>query len=300
MDRDSPLLGITLMLGFCILAPLADATAKLIGAAIPLGQLVLVRFAIQALILWPLFRRGGHRLSLPPRLFGRILWRTLLQVAGIATMVFALRHLPLADAIAIAYVMPFFMLLLGRFVLQEQVGSRRLVACIVGFAGTLMVVQPAFAQLGWVALLPLLVAVEFALFILVTRQISREIAPIPLQAITGLLGTALLFPVILLAEGSGIAELDPVEPTLREGLLLVALGILGTLSHLLMTWALRFAPAATLAPMQYLEIPFGALFGWLIFAQFPNGLALAGICVVMLSGLYIIWRERMASRAPAR
>ena len=288
------------MLGFCVLAPLGDAIAKLIGSAIPLGQLVLIRFAIQALILWPLYRRSGKPVALPPRLFWRILWRSLLLVAGIATMVLALRYLPLADAIAIAYVMPFIMLLLGRFVLHEQVGRRRLAACVVGFTGTLMVVQPAFVQIGWVALLPLLVAVEFALFVLVTLQLAHEIDPIPLQAITGVVGTVLLLSVIVLAEGSGIAELDPVAPSLREGVLLVTLGVLGTVSHLLMTWALRFAPASTLAPVQYLEIPAAALIGWLIFAQFPNGLALIGICVVMLSGLYIIMRERKLSRDPTQ
>jgi drug/metabolite transporter (DMT)-like permease len=70
----------------------------------------------------------------------------------------ALRHLPLADAIAIAFVMPFLLLLLGRTVLGETVGPRRLAACAVGFAGTLLVIQPSFAAVGWAALLPLGVA----------------------------------------------------------------------------------------------------------------------------------------------
>lgn len=68
------------------------------------------------------------------------------------------------------------------------------------------------------------------------------------------------------------------------------IGVLGTLAHLLMTWSLKFAPSATLAPMQYLEIPFATLIGWLIFSDFPNGLALAGIAVTMASGLYVIYR----------
>jgi hypothetical protein len=67
----------------------------------------------------------------------------------------SLRYLPLADAVAIAFVMPFIMLLLGWFYLGEEVGPRRFGACIVGFIGTLMVVQPSFAEVGWPALLPL-------------------------------------------------------------------------------------------------------------------------------------------------
>ena len=64
-------------------------------------------------------------------------------------MFLSLRFLPLADAVAIAFVMPFIMLLLGKFVLDEEVGSRRLIACVVGFIGTLLVMQPSFAEVGW-------------------------------------------------------------------------------------------------------------------------------------------------------
>jgi drug/metabolite transporter (DMT)-like permease len=76
-------------------------------------------------------------------------------MTGIALMFASLRYLPLADAVAIAFVMPFIMLLLGWFYLGEEVGPRRLGACAVGFIGTLMVVQPSFAEVGWPALLPL-------------------------------------------------------------------------------------------------------------------------------------------------
>lgn len=300
MTRDAPLLGIALMLGFCVLAPLPDAMAKLIGDAVPLGQLLLVRFAVQALLLWPIYRRGKQRVSLSPRLLGLLTWRTVLQIAGFGTLVFSLRYLPLADAIAIAYVMPFFMLLLGWLVLKEQVGPRRVAACVVGFGGTLLVVQPSFAAVGGWALLPLLVAVFFSLFMLVTRQISREIDPIPLQAITGVIGTALLFPIVVYADGTGWAELDPIAPAWRETVLLVLVGLFATASHLMIAGSLRFAPAATVAPMQYLEIPFATFYGWVFFAQFPNGLALAGIVVVMSAGLYIIWRERTAQLSSTR
>ena len=152
---------------------------------------------------------------------------------------------------------------------------------------------------GW-ALLPLLVAVFFSLFMLVTRQISREIDPIPLQAITGVIGTALLFPIVVYADGTGWAELDPIAPAWRETVLLVLVGLFATASHLMIAGSLRFAPAATVAPMQYLEIPFATFYGWVFFAQFPNGLALAGIVVVMSAGLYIIWRERTAQLSSTR
>ena len=90
--------------------------------------------------------------------------------------------------------MPFILLLLGRFVLGEEVGPHRLAACAVGFVGTLMVVQPSFAAVGAPALLPLLVAVLFSLFMLVTRRIARDADPVVLQAASGLVATAILAP----------------------------------------------------------------------------------------------------------
>ena len=63
-----------------------------------------------------------------------------------------------------------------------------------------------------------------------------------------------------------------------------------------MTWSLRFAPSATLAPMQYLEIPVAALVGWLVFRDFPDGLALFGISITISAGLYILFREQKISR----
>jgi len=81
--------------------------------------------------------------------------------------------------------------------------------------------------------------------------------------------------------------------------LLTAMGITGTAAHLMMTWSLRLAPSATLAPMQYLEIPFGTLLGWLIFGDLPDGLAAVGILVTISAGLYIILRERrLQQQAP--
>ena len=94
--------------------------------------------------------------------------RTLLHMSGIAAKFISLRYLPLADAIAIAFVMPFIMLLLDKYLLYERVGNHRLGASVIGFIGTLLVIQPNFAEVGAPALLPLFVAIVFALFTLVT------------------------------------------------------------------------------------------------------------------------------------
>ena len=297
MTQDRPVFGIILMLGFCVLAPLGDSIAKLLGETMPVGVLVFIRFAVQALLLIPLVALTGR----PWRMRGRILRltfiRTVLHILGIAAMFSALQFLPLADAVAIAFVMPFIMLLLGRYVLGEEVGLRRLIACLVGFIGTLLVIQPSFVQVGAAALLPLVVAVVFSLFMLVTRQIAKETDPIALQAVSGVMATVLLLPVLALGTLGDAWAMSFIVPPSESHLLLIGIGVLGTVAHLFMTWSLRYAPSATLAPMQYLEIPVATLFGWLIFQDLPNGLAAAGIAITVAAGLYVILRERASARS---
>lgn len=296
MHQDRPILGIALMLGFCVIAPMGDAVAKLLGDTVPLGQVVLIRFAIQAVLLIPFVWMTGRLWRMRGRVMRLTFLRTILHIIGIGAMFTALRYLPLADAVAIAFVMPFFMLLLGRFVLQEEVGSRRLIACIVGFFGTLLVVQPSFASVGWPALLPVFVAANFSVFMLITRQIAKETDPIGLQAVSGVMATAVMIPLLLLGSLFNLAPMQSMAPNPFEWTLLISIGLLGTTAHLLMTWALRYAPSATLAPMQYLEIPFATVIGLLVFRDLPNPLATAGIMITMGAGLYIIMRERATAQ----
>ncbi len=292
-----PLLGIALMLGFCLLAPPlgGDGIAKLLGSSVALVTLVTARFAIQAAILVPLCVATGRSLRMTRRDLRLTAWRTALHIAGIACMFTALKFLPIADAVAIAFVMPFIMLLLGKYVLGEVVGPHRLggAATVGGFLGTLLVVQPNFLEVGGAAaLLPMAVALIFALFMLVTRQMARDVDPVALQAISGLMGTLALLPPLLL-----MVPETPMPPA-ASWALIGTLGVVGTLAHLLMTWSLRYAPpAATLAPpMQYLEIPpFATAIGWLMFRDLPNGLATLGILITIGAGLYVIARERQAS-----
>ncbi|MBF9034008.1 EamA family transporter [Rhodobacterales bacterium HKCCE2091] len=294
---DRPLLGILLMLGFCCVIPFSDALAKLLGGQVPLLQLILVRYVAQAGLFLPLALMMGTVLFPSRRATLLVFIRGILQILGIGTMFTALRLLPLADAVAIAFVMPFIMLILGKYVLGEEVGPRRLSACAVGFCGTLMVVQPSFVEVGAAAFLPLAVALIFAVFMLVTRLIAKEVAPAAMQAGSALLGLPVLLPLLLLDIPGDPSPTALVAVPPGTAALLVALGITGAVGHLMMTASLRFAPSATLAPMQYLEIPMATLIGWLIFRELPDGLALAGIALTIASGLYIVARERGLSRA---
>ncbi|MDG1532482.1 MAG: DMT family transporter [Paracoccaceae bacterium] len=296
MTQDRPLLGIALMTGFCVLAPIGDALAKLLVVGIPLLQLLLARFVIQAVILLPIVAGTRQSFRMSKRIFWLMALRTGLHILGIAMMFGSLRFLPLADAVAIAFVMPFIMLLLGKYVLGEQVGRFRLMACVVGFGGTLLVIQPSFADVGAPALLPLGVAVVFALFMLVTRQVAKDIGAIHLQAVSGVLASIALGVLAYFTFDGSVYDLTLVWPNTKTTLLLLLIGAVGTCAHLLMTWSLRYAPSATLAPMQYIEIPVATFVGWLLFSDLPNGLAAIGITITVIAGLTVIFREQMLAK----
>ncbi len=284
------------MTGFCVLAPLGDGMAKLLSETVSLGALLFVRFAAQAVFLGPVVWALKLNWRMPSHIFKLVVVRTILHIMGIGLMFSALRYLPLADAIAIAFVMPFIMLLLGRLVLNEEIGSRRLIACFVGFIGTLFVIQPSFTAVGYAALLPLGVALVFALFMLVTRQIAKVTDPIALQAVSGSLASLILLPALMFGQFNDIADLTLQIPNLTTAWLMLAIGAVGTIAHLLMTWSLRYAPSATLAPMQYLEIPFATIIGFALFGDFPNGLSALGIAITVAAGLYVIYREQAIAR----
>ncbi|MDG1288391.1 MAG: DMT family transporter [Lentibacter sp.] len=296
MFDDKPLLGILLMLGFCIVAPLGDAVAKLIGQSVALGPMLLLRFAVQVVLLAPFIVLSLRPWRLSPRVLGFCALRTGLHMAGIGLMFTALRHMPLADAIAIVFVLPFLNLFLGRVLLNETVGAARLFACIVGFTGTLFVIQPSFAAVGRYALLPLLVALLFSGFMLITRHISQETDPIGLQFISGLMATAFMLPLFVLGSAAELGDLTWATPNSLEWGLLLAVGALGTLAHLLMTWSLRYAPSATVSPIQYVEIPIAALIGLLIFSDLPNALASFGMSLTIAAGLFTMFVEGTSQR----
>lgn len=297
MTQDRPLYGILLMIGFCVTIPFADGIAKLLGGTVPLVELVLVRFAAQAVLLAPVIWLTKGRFHIPRRFLGLVILRTVLHIFGIGAMFISLIFLPLADAIAIAFVMPFMMLLLGRFLLNEHVGKRRIAASIVGFFGTLLVVQPSFAVVGAPALLPLFVALVFSLFMLVTRHIAKAVEPLPLQAASGGIAVVILLAASAFGAAGDVPAFTLVLPDNTTMILLALCGAAGTLAHLMMTMSLRYAPSTTLAPMQYLEIPFATLVGWMFFRDLPNGLAALGIAITIGAGLYVIYREHRTARS---
>lgn len=294
-DRIFP--GIALMLGFCIIAPLIDVASKLAAQAVPVGTVTLGRYVVQGVLMVPVVL--AMRQSLWPR--GRALTltfaRAFVSIFATYSFVAAVQVMPIADALAIAFVEPFVILLIGRFALGEEVGPRRLGASVVGFIGALFVIQPSFSVFGPVALFPLGTAVCFALYILLTRALSRYTHPVEMQFHTALLAVLICLPLLGLGGALGFGQWRFEMPS---GIFLIwvgGVGLAATVSHMSMTYALRFAPSTLLAPLHYSEMLTATLFGYLVFGDFPDALTWIGIAIIAASGLYIIHRERITAQA---
>lgn len=294
-EPDRVPLGMALILGFCVTAPLLDVAAKLAATTIPVVEITAARFVVQAALMAPAALIGRHRLALSARLAGWVALRALCLAVSTFAFVSALTVMPIADALAIAFVEPFILLVLGALIFGDAVGPRRIGACAVGFVGAVLVIRPSFAAFGTMALWPLATALFFALYMLVTRSLSREVHPVPMQFHTALFAAVLCAPFLVFGAVSG----GPFAPVWPEGfawLWLFGVGAASALSHMLMTLALRVAPAATLAPLHYVEIVSAVLLGWAVFGDLPALVAWIGIAIIVGSGLYVVHRERVTRR----
>ena len=290
--------GVVLMLAFCLLSPLLDAFSKLATADIPVGQIAAARFLVQGALMLPLAL--AMRLSLIPARqdLPMILARALVLLMSTYCFVAGVKVMPIADALAIVFVMPFILMLMGKVIFGNPVGPRRIAASLVGFGGALLVIQPSLSHYGPAALFPLATAFLFALYEVMTQAMSGRVHPVTMQLHNAVAGSLIALPLIWAANGSGIVEMDPVWPLGWNWLWLAGVGFWAATSHLCMTFALKFAPASTLAPLHYLEIPMAVLLGYLIWGDFPNAMTWAGIVVITGSGLYIVRREQIiASQA---
>lgn len=294
-DRILP--GVVLMLVFCVLAPLLDVSAKFASATIPVAQIVTARFSLQLCLMLPVLFAMRLSPKMDLRLTGAIALRAAFLILSTYSFVAAISVMPLADALAVAFVEPFILLFLGYVLFKDAIGPRRIIASITGFIGALFVIQPSMATFGYVALWPLGTAFFFAFYMLSTRSVSARMHPVAMQVHTSWIGALMCVPVLFLADGTGWPEFDPVMPQGMAWLWLFGVGFWATVSHMCITYALKLAPASTLGPLHYFEIVMAVIFGYWFFDDFPDTLTFVGIAIIVGSGLYVIHRERLAVRA---
>lgn len=209
--------------------------------------------------------------------------RSFLVVLTAIFVVSALRTVPLADYYGITFLAPFMAALLASFFLKEKIGIHRLIAIIAGFGGVLVIAQPQFATYS----IGILYAVGAALSISVTAIVLRKIRQKQNILLFG------FFPSVFNSVVHAPLTIKHFTmPSAFDVLLFAALSVFILGGLLFISIGLRRAPAyAIVAPFQYTQIVYGITLGFLIFGDIPTQTTLTGIAIIVLSGLYLIWRE---------
>jgi len=285
--------GVIFIVSAMLILPGIDAIAKGLSGSISAGEVAWVRHVLQAAFLLPFaIWDGGLRTG--PNLWSHIARGVLMATV---TVVFfaALSVMPLADAISIFFVSPLMFTLLSAVFLGEPVGWRRISAVLVGLAGSMLIVRPSYAAFGATALLPILAAFGFALYMLLTRKLARggSVAnAIGMQFYVGVFGALALTPVLLVGPMTGLSFLAVAMPNGIEWGLLILLGAIATAGHVFVALATRRIGAGQIAPFQYVEIVGATTLGFIFFGDFPDPLTWVGVAVIVSSGLYVYYRER--------
>jgi S-adenosylmethionine uptake transporter len=277
-----------------LMAPGSHAIAKSLGDTLSAGQIAWARFAFQFLFLLPVVL-VGYRGRLPrPSLLQAV--RGLLLAVATLCFFWALTYMPLADTAAIFFVEPLLLTLISAAFLGEPIGWRRLLAVVVGFAGALIVIRPSFETVGFPALLPLMAALCFAVYLAMTRRLVRVEKALALQLWVCACSALVLSLALAIGAGTPLGVLQPAWPTSLEWGLLGSLGAISLVAHMLAILGFRLAPASILAPFQYLEILGATILGVIVFGDVPDAPTGFGIAVIVGSGLYVFRRERLAAR----
>lgn len=280
--------GIALMVASVLVAPMIDVFSKLASARMPAAEITFSRFVVQAALMLPFALARGPLFSRSIRFAAVHVVRGLILAIGMIAFVFALRHMPIADAIAIFFVEPALLTLMSGVFLRETIGWRKIAACAAGFAGSLLVIQPSFSEFGFIALMPVVTAVTVATFILLTRALAHREDPWSMQFQSSFWAIAICAAVLVVGEGTGSSIIDPVMPDTRSLVFMTCVGIVASLSGIFGAYAYRAAPASVLAPLQYLEIVSAATIAYFVFGDFPDALKWVGIVIIIASGLFII------------
>jgi len=276
-----------MLLGVAVLTA-NDALLKWMTGGYHVGQIMFCRglfvFIPLALLIW---RGGGLRSLHTDNPKGHLI-RALLVILGTFLFVSGLKHLPLTDAIAIAFAGPLFIAALAPPLLGEYVGWRRWMAVLSGFIGIVIIMRPGGGVFQWAALFPLAASLTGAFRDILTRGMSETETSVALLFYTSLgvvLASMVVSPFVW----------QPV-PFADWGWFAVNGFLIGS-AHFLMIETFRYGEAALVAPFKYSGAVWAAIFGYFIWGDIPDLGTVMGVTVVVVAGLYILHRERVRRSA---
>jgi len=252
-------------------------------------QLMFMRNVVSAAILAPWTYREGGAIYKNAQISSHCA-RAALAVLGMAGLFFGLARLPIADATALSFTQPLFIVLLAGIVLGETVGRQRWGAALVGFAGILVIVRPGFADIN----VGILFMLGSALFYAGSNVAIALLVRKDSVSVVTAYGNILQLPLTLVP-----ALIFWRTPGWAEGLAMLGIGVVGLGVQLSLSRAYQAADASAVVPFDFLRLPFAALVGYLLFAERVDGWTWAGAAVVFASSYALLRLERRATRSPA-
>lgn len=280
--------GILLIVAATGLFVLMDSIAKHLAQWYPMPGVIWARYLVNlGMILAWFAARGELRRVLTARP-GIQLARGALLASSTFLYFMSLTVLPLANAAAIGFVLPLFVAALAVPMLGERLDLARALAIVAGLAGALIIVRPGSDVFTPYALLPIGMAVCNALYQVLTRKIAGSEHPL-----TSLVWGALVGAVLMSAAAPFYFQMPAVG---WHWVLLAVVGVCASVGHYLLIRAYEFANATLLAPYTYTALVWALLLGFLLFGQLPDAWAVTGMAIIVLSGLFLAARQRLAVR----
>jgi drug/metabolite transporter (DMT)-like permease len=287
-ERGNALTGILAMLVAGLCFAVMDSLVKYVSPRVPLLQIAFFRslFAFPPILVVAL--REGGLAQLRTRRPGDHALRSLFGLASLYCFFYAFSHMPLADAVGISFAAPIFITALSVPLLGEPVGIRRWSAVLVGFLGVLVVVRPGSGVFQPAAVMALLATLFYALAMIFIRRLGSTEGTVAIAfhySLTCAVLTALSLPFLW------------VTPGAVDAALLVTIGTIGGVGQVFVTTAFRRAPAAVVAPFDYMSILYVSIIGYAVWHDVPDRYLWVGAAILVASGLYILHRETRAPKA---
>lgn len=301
-DGARPGAGIALIVLMAACFAALDGAVKTVGAVMPALVALFARYGLQAFAmgLWLAHSRrtpgGAGFRSEHPRFQAM---RGVLLLTSSVFAFYGLQHMPVAEFTAINMLTPVVVTLMAGWFLRERVSTLRWALVIGGLLGALIVIRPGSGLFGWGVLLPVAGMLCYASFQLLTSKLAALEHPFTTNFYTGLIGSALIVFAVFVTGTDVVGALRGA--TTGQLVLLAAIGVLGTLGHLMLVLAFGMAPTATLMPFVYTQIGFAAIVGWLVFNQAPDAWGWIGMAVVAACGATSAWlntREKARAKEP--
>ena len=299
--------GILFALGGALVLSINDVSIKSLSGKYALHQVILTRAIISiTLVLLVIALSGtGFRQLLTRRPKAHLLRVSIVMVSNV-TYFLGLAAMPLADAVATAFIAPIFVTLLSSLVLHEQVGPRRWAAVGVGMMGVLVMLRPGAGVIHPAAILVLISAFCYASSHMMTRRMRDTESAMTLNFFVQC-GFILVSTSMGLWVGDGhlAGSSDPsiaflfrhwVVPPPADWPAFLATGLAVGIGGLMMSQAYRTTEAALVAPFEYAGMPMAILWGVTIFGTWPDRVAWAGIALIIGAGLYTLWRETVRKK----